>query len=805
MASIPPQTQILLQCQVFDGANSISTQTFDLFMPYAPLIVKPLNGQSTISVPVSLRLSGSVSVGVRATHAQLTNGFEDYNFIWTCNGVVDGCIDVKQANPLAFSNSGIFRNANTHSITMPTRRLKTGSVVILTCRVVVREFGLNFGQVTLTGQTQISLIASEVGTPSIQGRVELLQGGRGFYAIYINMDGASSSLRFDGTESFRLIESNNGPLSDADLSALQISTSPTSIAAVCQKEACVEKVGSRTDMEVVFDTVWQQAALRFSVAKVNQFIPTGGTCTCIGSGGVALSQSFSIECSGWRTSTVNGASLVTELSLLSPVSGRVMLVSGIGSLSFSLPYQPNGVPVNFMLTSTDSSSGGSASLVSGDVDSALPRCVFEVSQPAQEDGLFGEQLIRDIKSGLVYQTPASEMLALTSFLTTVNNNQATFSPIEPLVNTIGAPLVLDTFLDDVYNDVTIVGAAYSQILSVIQGLATKENVDWLDSFPASIRSTAMSEMVNVTLDVCLAMNENIGEGSPISDFLAKADAIEDTLFILDALLAYDSNLLVEFVVKCIQDALVGDSVCGASPYIGIGDQLSVYISNDFLGRIIDQPQTAGTNNSAVFVLTPEVIEGLADGDTCATVVLSTQSGGVGDEDGRLPAQELTIFVNGTAQSIEGLSDNAVLITMPIPENFEIQDDNSACSSDDEDDSPQCQVLDEISLEWSNRGCQYVEELSNDTHVVCACSHLSTFSALFPSGSDGECWGWIQITSITLMGAAFVLVVLFILIVIYVPGASLFFEGEEAERVRKLRHHTRNRVPSSSQGHLLSHD
>jgi len=222
------------------------------------------------------------------------------------------------------------------------------------------------------------------------------------------------------------------------------------------------------------------------------------------------------------------------------------------------------------------------------------------------------------------------------------------------------------------------------------------------------------------------------------------------------------------VIGIIETSLLCKLKCGEDTITIESALISLAATHNTLEAIGDITEIG--NTGAGFQL-PSNIEELEDqlGITPGQCVSSGSS--VVENANGLPVTSLTFYVNDCNNSREitifGLTDE-FLIVLPIdrPED----DTNPDCAEDSdegEDDEATCFFGDTLSNVSDTEGCHVAD--INETHVTCACTHLTAFSALFvpgrggggggPCGDDGG-WKWdiLKTIAASLMAFALFLVV-----------------------------------------------
>jgi GPCR proteolysis site, GPS, motif len=702
------------------GLPIIVNYVVEVEAPYAPLDI------DAVSAPGGThRANAPLSLAVIATHAEFPALQSSIEYAWRCERT-DG-----STAPCAESLDLSSATGATVTIAAATIASMKGSAYefIASARLNVESIGREF----VSEELSLVRTVTPLYVPEINVTVSELPGGG--YIIELEAGGPfdSKSLRFE----FELFDVTD---------AMFVRATNALASATCSSTECMGQVdrdlmriigilidpeeeerrrGSATDLP--FDLLVQ--------VPIAPSSPLPGDCQCgsVSLTGPAVVGNFWVACADWQANApVSGSSaLLYKASAYNTSNGALLLSVGPSTLSnLSLPL-PAGDAIEVRVDVRNDDGGAS-------LFSAPHRCTYAVT------GFSGDD--QDDVAGALLDALGSGQLggpdgvaALTSF---------TDSADEPLDDDTTDALVdaVEALLDEI--DLT--GDTIAAAAALIESLTEAGTLD----------EDGADDLLNALLALLAGLSTpgNADNGLPALD-----DSVQ-TVNNVASDSSYDQLLLA---IDAVQHAFLNVSgQCGGRPFVQSGDSVTVSASADYADNVANSTLNAGGPYGANFLLSDEVLAEL--GSRCVRWIMSSFS--FATDSRRLPASQLTLVdEHGNEIPIEGLSDNAVLIAIPIPDDFEVpevdEDDDSSCNNKEEGElTVTCEVLVNATgdnLEWSGEGCEYVDTLNNV--VFCQCSHLSNFGVLF-GATDTKCgWGWIQIASLSLFGAAIILCALAMII------------------------------------------
>jgi REJ domain/GPCR proteolysis site, GPS, motif len=306
---------------------------------------------------------------------------------------------------------------------------------------------------------------------------------------------------------------------------------------------------------------------------------------------------------------------------------------------------------------------------------------------------------------------------------------------------------------------------------------------------------------------------------PPTDAL-EGDTLDDLVAVV-GLLVQDGEPPDSATLRGIGDLVLLGTVCGQHLDELSNTYVTLSTARAYTDELLNDPQrTVGnvsatlpqsvfdelTENESAGQLTTlcidEIVYVIADGqdvDSSATLGSAVLDYTLVPSDASAASTELG---RDAPNNFEAL-DDPILFHIPLLDNVDELVVEDPCDSDETNkvdvDDLECTFFDEFAQVWSTDGCVRVNV--SDTAILCSCTHLSRFSAVFTS-TDDDCSEWTSIHTATLatLCAGVVFVALFILASLYVPSVRRYFFGSEGTRIQKSRTAQSNfkrKTPSAS--------
>ena len=215
----------------------------------------------------------------------------------------------------------------------------------------------------------------------------------------------------------------------------------------------------------------------------------------------------------------------------------------------------------------------------------------------------------------------------------------------------------------------------------------------------------------------------------------------------------------------VQTTLLCLMECGEDAVVVEGENVAVGAQSGTLQQLAGTEIALG--NTGAFFIFPEDVSELEETIGEGECVYTGTSFVDNDEPGALPAASFTFYTlnctTGEREEVSVTLGGEFVIVIPLPD--DLKDDDDDDNDCEEEDEVSCVSGDTLSSLDDEIGCRVIEVLEDQ--IVCGCTHLTAFSALFVPGGDGNCGGWewgtLQTVAATLI-AFFGLLVVAVLLV-----------------------------------------
>ena len=381
-------------------------------------------------------------------------------------------------------------------------------------------------------------------------------------------------------------------------------------------------------------------------------------------------------------------------------------------------------------------------------------CTVPVTSPTSEDiNAILRRLLEDAENNRV--SLPQVLSTVTSILLTANSNANVSRSIN---GTILYDIMVFT-LNHTHDQ-----TADSIVATINLFITACVNADFFPSLTAEQRNTLFDMYQQVLEEITTTGNE------------AAASALISALTSIDQCTAKFANkdnvMAINAVLDTIQQSYINLSTsCEGPPLAQDGSSQTVQVISYFGTSLNTQANyTSGGATASQFKFSDSVVANLAN-RSCVFLVLTSLK--IPLDENRLPPQQLTLYDGATGAEIpiDNEDPNAIHIYFQTPKQ---SSSNNSCSSE-----ITCQFLDEKKSSngeviWSSTGCHVDHSFSVPNYTVCACSHLTYFSALLAGDSGGCGWTWYQIASLTSVAvAAFIVLVAILCRELYLR----FFKGD----------------------------
>ena len=220
------------------------------------------------------------------------------------------------------------------------------------------------------------------------------------------------------------------------------------------------------------------------------------------------------------------------------------------------------------------------------------------------------------------------------------------------------------------------------------------------------------------------------------------------------------------VLGNVQSTLLCLMECGEDPVVVEGDAVTIGAQSGTLQQLAGTQIALG--NTGAYFLFPEDVSELEEAIGEGECVYTGTSFVSSNDPNEIPAASFTFYTlnctTGEREEVAVTLGGEFVIVIPLPEDLKDDEDNSEGDCGEEDQAS-CISGDTLSSLDDTIGCRVIEVLEDQ--IVCGCTHLTAFSALFVPGGGGACggeweWGTLQTVAATLIAFMGVFIVCFLL-------------------------------------------